>query len=96
MRTKPQGPRFRVRMQSSGRTARVSYYVYDLAGSGRVTQGPLSKEQAQATADNLNATLGAGTGGRATQQQIVEQRAHLARVGSVRRLNWPRRAPGGR
>jgi hypothetical protein len=48
-------PRYTVRKQSSGRTASVTFYVYDLQRKGRVTvHAARSREAAQHEADALN------------------------------------------
>lgn len=50
-------PRYTVRQQSSGRTASVTFYVFDTKRQGRVTVHPhRSREAAQADADSLNVT----------------------------------------
>lgn len=54
----PKNERFTVRQQSSGRTRSISFYVYDQQAKGRVTSGALSRQQADAKAASLNATLG--------------------------------------
>lgn len=46
--------RFTVRKQSSGYSHSVTFYVYDTTRRGRVSVHAMSREQAQASADDLN------------------------------------------
>jgi hypothetical protein len=58
MASAPTRDRYTIRKQSSGRTFSETFYVYDRQRKGRVSVGPLSREQAAASAGDLNAVIG--------------------------------------